>query len=246
MYENRVYREYMLHTEMRNFIVKLCETELFIQIPNDYFNEEFIGYCWQTVAQNRKWLEKYIKRNPEYKCSMSPVLLDEDAPYITRLMDIAARRAGVGPMATVAGAFCQILGDKIKEKYQIRNLTIENGGDVYVYSEEDIVALIWLGRDSIFSDCKIRISKKYSPVGICTSSGVHGHSYSQGYADSVTIVSKDVVIADALATAFCNEIRCKEDISKVLKQIQEYSEIIGAIVIYEDSLGICGNIELVK
>jgi ApbE superfamily uncharacterized protein (UPF0280 family) len=46
-----------------------------------------------------------------------------------------------------------------------------------------------------------------SVLGICTSSATVGPSISLGIADAVTIFSRDVALADAWATAVCNEIR---------------------------------------
>lgn len=44
-------------------------------------------------------------------------------------------------------------------------------------------------------------------LGICTSSATVGPSISFGIADAVTIFSHDVALADAWATAVCNDIR---------------------------------------
>jgi hypothetical protein len=44
-------------------------------------------------------------------------------------------------------------------------------------------------------------------LGICTSSATVGPSVSFGTADAVTIFARDVALADAWATAICNEIR---------------------------------------
>ena len=46
-----------------------------------------------------------------------------------------------------------------------------------------------------------------SVLGICTSSATVGPSISFGIADAVTIFSRDVALADAWATAVCNQIR---------------------------------------
>jgi ApbE superfamily uncharacterized protein (UPF0280 family) len=53
-------------------------------------------------------------------------------------------------------------------------------------------------------------------LGICTSSATVGPSISFGIADAVTVFSHDVALADAWATAICNEIR-PDDTSVLLR-----------------------------
>jgi hypothetical protein len=53
-------------------------------------------------------------------------------------------------------------------------------------------------------------------LGVCTSSATVGPSISLGIADAVTVFSHDVALADAWATAVCNEIR-PDDTSVLLR-----------------------------
>jgi hypothetical protein len=65
-------------------------------------------------------------------------------------------------------------------------------------------------------------------LGICTSSATVGPSISFGVADAVTIFSHDVALADAWATAVCNEIR--QDDQSVVERIDP-NQVVGLFAI---------------
>jgi uncharacterized protein len=70
-----------------------------------------------------------------------------------------------------------------------------------------------------------------SVLGICTSSASVGPSISFGVADAVTIFSRNVALADAWATAVCNQIR--PDDHSVLDQINP-NDVRGVFAIMGD------------
>ena len=65
-----------------------------------------------------------------------------------------------------------------------------------------------------------------------------------GKADAVMIVCSDVILADTYATAFANTIQTAEDVQTCIEKIREQEDILAAIAIKDDKLGICGNFEL--
>ena len=54
----------------------------------------------------------------------------------------------------------------------------------------------------------------------------------------------DVILADTYATAFANTIQTAEDVQTCIEKIREQEDILAAIAIKDDKLGICGNFEL--
>ena len=60
----------------------------------------------------------------------------------------------------------------------------------------------------------------------------------------VMIVCSDVILADTYATAFANTIQTAEDVQTCIEKIREQEDILAAIAIKDDKLGICGNFEL--
>ena len=63
-------------------------------------------------------------------------------------------------------------------------------------------------------------------------------------ADAVMIVCRDVKAADTYATAFANKIQTTGDIPECISQIRQRHDILAAIAIKDDKIGICGQFEL--
>jgi len=84
------------------------------------------------------------------------------------------------------------------------------------------------------------------PLGICTSSATVGPSLSLGKADAVCIVSKNTALADAMATSVGNSVKCKDDIREALEYAVSIPNIIGAVIIIDDAVGVKGDLQLIK
>ena len=95
-----------------------------------------------------------------------------------------------------------------------------------------------------FKDLALKIKPASHPIGICTSSGTVGHSLSFGKADAATVVSEDVYLSDAAATALGNRVRTHEDISSAIEWIKGIAGIKGALIIVDNRMGAWGEIEL--
>ncbi len=187
----------------------------------------------------REELKAYIRRNPAFARSFVPVDVGEDAPLVVRLMASSAARAGVGPMAAVAGAIAQVVGEALGDE-----VIVENGGDVYIKSRRERVVTVYAG-DSPFS---MRVGIRLPPGvwGVATSSGTLGHSFSRGRADAAVVVARCSAVADAFATALGNRISRPEDMEAALDWVLSFGEVVGALAVVGDRLGACGDIELVR
>ena len=84
----------------------------------------------------------------------------------------------------------------------------------------------------------------HAPLGICTSSGTVGPSLSFGKADAVMIICKNCALADTYATAFANEIKTTDDIAPCIEKIGKTKDILAAICIKDDKIGIHGIFDL--
>ena len=60
-------------------------------------------------------------------------------------MALAGQAAGVGPMAAVAGAVCEAVAAGVGDG--VRELILENGGDLYVASARERIIGIFAGKD---------------------------------------------------------------------------------------------------
>ena len=179
------------------------------------FRETFAAILAETPAHAaaakegmiaaRQVLEGYIARDPFFASTCFPYEPDTDEPLI-RHMAAAAASAGVGPMATVAGAIAAAgIGAMINAGARFG--VIDNGGDIALVSDRDVRVGVHAGTAPLSDKIAFVVPPQKEPFGICTSSATVGPSISFGVADAVTIFAPDPLIADAWATAVCNRIR---------------------------------------
>jgi len=238
-YVERWYRKYMQAGDLVSFSVKVKESDLFIFAEKDLKKE-----AEACLLRERRNLEAYIRYDPRFAKSLTPVPVPSFAPWICRRMGWAAQEAGVGPMAAVAGAINEAIAEELLPFSP--ELIIENGGDLLVASSRDRLVAVYAGEDSPFS---FRIGIRLrggSTWGVATSSGKVGPSLSFGHADAVVVVAKSAALADAWATSLANRVRRREDVTSVLRLARRITSLEGVVVIFEDLLGVEGNIELEK
>ena len=239
MYEERFYRSIAKPDDLICYEVKFRETDLLCCTRTD-----LRGYLENRVFFYRHQLEEYIGQKPPFRESLEPVDDDLFAPPIAREMILASARVGVGPMATVAGAIAEFLGRDIG--LLTDDYIIENGGDICLRTAKERHILVH-AKDSPFSErLAIRLKAKKTPYGVCTSSGTVGPSLSFGHADAVCIVADSALLADGLATCVGNIVKQKGDISAAIDKGKAFPGVIGILIIVGDSLGIWGDIEIIR
>jgi uncharacterized protein len=238
-YVVRAYRDFAPRARFTAFSVKVKETDLFIRAGRDLSDQAF-----QAVRACREQIEGYIRRNPDFRTSLKPLPQDPGAPPIVGGMIEAARRAGVGPMAGVAGAVAEYVGRALKA--HSREVIVENGGDIYLHATHPVLVSIFAGRSPLSGKLGIRIRPEETPCGVCTSSGTVGPSLSFGSTDAVTVRAASTVLADAAATALGNRIRKPEEIEPALERAGEIEGVQGVVVILGDRIGLWGDLELVR
>ena len=239
MYEERRYRSISNPKDLLCYEVKLQETDLLCCTDRDL--SKFIG---ERVLFYRHQLEVYIRQRPEFRESLSPLQADDFAPEIAREMIEASARVGVGPMATVAGAIAEYVGRDITPL--TGEYIIENGGDIYLKTGHERVALIY-AKDSPYSQkIGVKLKGRDMPYGVCTSSGTVGPSLSFGKADAVCIVGNSALFADGLATYVGNIVKKKSDIATAIEKGKTFPDVIGILIVLGDHLGIWGDLEIVR
>jgi ApbE superfamily uncharacterized protein (UPF0280 family) len=201
---------------------------------------ELSGEANEALLEARARIEREIALNPYFLTSYVPLEPRPGAPEPVSWMYGAARAAGVGPMAAVAGAVAQYVGRALLKRSS--EVVVENGGDIYVASEKERLAAIFAG-DSPLS-MKIALKVPPGEWGICTSAGRVGPSVSYGQADAAVILSKDAALADAAATALGNRLRAEEDIAGALTYAMEIPGVLGAVAVMGGKLGAAGAVEL--
>jgi hypothetical protein len=239
MYEERTYRNLVKTDDLVTFQVIVKETDLLIRAAKDISRE-----ARESVLKYRHQIETYIKRNPPFQGSLSPLMDDPYAPGIIREMIRTSQVAQVGPMAAVAGAMAESVSRDLFKLSQ--EVIVENGGDIYLATSRERTIGIYAGTSPLSLKLGILIEPEDSPLGICTSSGTVGHSLSFGKADAVCILSKSAALADAAATAVGNRVQEGKDIDRGLEKGKEIEGVLGTLIIVGEKIGVWGKIRLAK
>ena len=227
-----------------SFTTGYKETDLWIGIDPNSFKEEMKAFCLERIKSYRSELEIYLAIDPEYGLALKPYQTNQYAPDLAIRMAAVAKKAGVGPMAAVAGAIAQQLGNDLTDHFRINEMAIENGGDIYLRLINPLILSIFAGNSPLSEKIGIEIPKGTGIIGVCTSSGTVGPSLSFGKADAVMVACKDTALADAWATSLGNRVQTAEDIDVVLKSTELIKEIRSIVIICDGKVGIRGIFDL--
>jgi ApbE superfamily uncharacterized protein (UPF0280 family) len=181
------------------------------------------------ILAARQAVEACIARDPFFSATFDPYTPDSEDPVIARMAG-AARKAGVGPMAAVAGVIAWA-GIEAMEEAGAAFGVIDNGGDIALISDRPVRVGVHAGSAPASNRIAFVVPPQEIILGICTSSATVGPSISLGIADAVTVFSRDVALSDAWATAVCNAIR--PDDRSVLELINP-AEVEGVFAVMGD------------
>jgi len=243
-FEERTYRTQFNSERFSGFEIKFKETDLWIGVDPDSFDNGMKEVAKIKAEKLRKRFDNYIQSEPFFKKSLKPFQPSEDAPGEAIEMFLAAEKAGIGPMSAVAGLFAREIGDELLKNFTISELVVENGGDIYVLLRDELLLSVFAGESILSERIGLVIPPGNNKLGICTSAGTVGPSLSYGKADAVVVVCEDILLADALATAFGNKVKSPEHVEEVIKQAENFPEIQSLLVICEDKIGIKGENEI--
>ena len=209
--------------------------------------EDGIETAISSIKRHLLLLEEYIKAHPPFLFSLNPVTVEDVAPDVARLMAQASEKAGVGPMAAVAGVLADLAVQHMVAA-GCRVAVVEDGGEVAAISDQPIDIAFAAGDEPLSREMGFRL--KEFPVGVATSSGRFSHAFSFGDADAVTVFAVDAGLADAAATAVANLIS-GDNVSGVIKlgieRALSINGVKGVFILYRGTVGKAGQIpELIK
>jgi uncharacterized protein len=236
-YQPRSYRHLIEDKDLVSFTVTVKETDLFIRAAYNLQRKAL-----RLIEKYRGQLERYIDKNPEFLTSLKPLTVTPSAPRIALDMIEAGNKVGVGPMAAVAGAVAEYVGRELLEFSP--EIIIENGGDIFLVISHKITVGIYAGDSPLTGKIGLEIIPQDTPMGICTSSGTVGHSFSRGKADAVVILAESAVLADAAATAICNRVNSPDDVQEAIKFGTAIEGLNGIVIILGETVGVWGNVKL--
>jgi ApbE superfamily uncharacterized protein (UPF0280 family) len=237
MYQPRDYRKYVNATGLCSFTVTFKESDLHISAQTDLAQKALL-----LVRRYYQTIENYILAHPYFHAALVPVEVESSAPSIILDMAAAGSRAGVGPMAAVAGAMAQYVGTELGLFSE--EVIVENGGDIYIKCSRERIVSIYAGESPLSGKIGLKIAPESTPAGICTSSGTVGPSLSFGKTDAAIALAGSAILADAAATAVGNAVSTAADIAKGIALAQGISGVTGAVIIKEAAIGVWGNVEL--
>ena len=130
MFTERTYRTQFNTERFSGFEVDYKETDLWIGVDPVSFKTEMKEVALSKIKSLRENLDNYIKEEPFFKKSLKPFQTSDDAPPEAKEMAAAAEKAGIGPMAVVAGLFAHEVGKELIQNFAVEEMIVENGGDI--------------------------------------------------------------------------------------------------------------------
>jgi len=236
MYQERFYRKQV--SSKFSLEISYQESDLYISSDreiNKSIADKILKKYYEEIAC-------YIKNNPRFMSSLSPLEDDSKAPGIIKDMIECAHISGIGPFSSVAGAIAQYVGNELCS--YASEVIVENGGDIFFKICQDKRVGVYLGKDFKQPLMQLKIKKNKSAFGLASSSGCFGHSLSFGKADLVTVLAKNAIIADGFATAFTNCIQKEEDTQRVFDIAKKSPFIDGVLIALEGKIFLWGDIQL--
>ena len=250
--------------DLRTFEVRIGESDLLISAERPL--PELAERALRLVRAD---LEAYLARDSEFERTLVPREALDGAPPIVRQMAEAARVCGVGPMAAVAGAVAQAVGeallaapgrglrlpraqswgearDSASSLPGSKQVIVENGGDIFLYTVRPRVAAVYAGASPLSGKLGLKVSRLNQPLGLCTSSGTVGPSLSFGKADAAIVLAESAALADAAATALGNRVKTAHDVEPALAAVSQIPGIYGLAAIIGEHLGAWGEMEFVR
>ena len=105
-YQRRFYRDWVKANGLHLTHIMEKETDLQI-LTNKPLDKNFVK---ERINMYRWDIENYIDRDRRFLVALKPIAVELGAPPIVKEMFEQAKKANVGPMATVAGAVAEFLG----------------------------------------------------------------------------------------------------------------------------------------
>ena len=238
MHQERTYRNLIDSPKLTPYKVVVKETDLMV-----YTATKLEVETRELVLEHRGYVEAFIRSHPDFAKTLVPWQFDGPAPGIIVDMIKAARNAGVGPMAAIAGAVAEQVGHGLLKL--TNQVIIENGGDIFIKTNSSVTVGIFAGESPLSLRIGIRLNTRSKAEAVCTSSGTIGHSHSQGKADAVCVVADSCPIADAAATSIGNLIDSPADIDSAIKTGRRIGELKGIVAIVGEKIGMWGDLEVI-
>ncbi|MGA3290081.1 MAG: UPF0280 family protein [Candidatus Bathyarchaeia archaeon] len=203
--------------------------------------QKAIQVAVESIKRNRQELEIYVRANPKFFYTLTPIPAPEK-PLVAKLMALATEKAGVGPMAAVAGVIADLaVNDMTREGCEVA--VVEDGGEISAISNTSVDVAVSAGDEPLSKRFGFRLTE--FPIGVATSSGRFSHALSFGDAEAATVFCKNASLADAAATAVGNVVKGENAQAAIKVGINKglsIEGVEGVLIIYKGQVGTGGKI----
>jgi ApbE superfamily uncharacterized protein (UPF0280 family) len=205
-------------------------------------DEEYLKEVKDAVFEAREIIEAKIWEDPFFGMTYDPYEASEKDDLLIRRMCGASQTAGVGPMASVAGAVAACALERIYAE-GCRYAILDNGGDIAICSDRDVVVGINQNNPKLPA-LAFRIPAREGMFSVCSSSGRIGPSVSFGESEIAVVFADDPVLADACATAAGNLTGdcSSESVSFAARSVSRMKGVDGCAIFCGDSVALHGDV----
>ena len=151
-YKRRFYQDWYKEGGLYKHSVSYKETQVCVLADRQL--EE--GFIYEKIKRYRSQIEGYICKERRFLTSLKPLPVELNAAPIVKEMSLAAKKANVGPMASVAGAIAMFLVKDLARR-KLRDVIVENGGDIYMITRSPRIIGIYSGKSRFWKGLKIKI-----------------------------------------------------------------------------------------
>ena len=244
MYEVRTYRE-NLNTDRFEYIRIIDEeSDLYLGFEKSGIRKVNESLIREELNKLRSILKIYILKNPNFIKSLKPIDIEEGDPLLIKKLKETGNITDTGPMTGVAGLIAEQICLFALKEFGLKEVIVENGGDVCMKIESELNLAISAGKNLGLNNRGLKILPSDKVIGICSSSGIFGHSFSCGKADLFTVVSHDTTLSDAWATSLANKVKTKNDIQNLCNDLPD--NVHGLLAIKDDVIAYKGKYKLVE
>ena len=126
--------------------------------------QKAIQVAVESIKRNRQELEIYVRANPKFFYTLTPIPAPEK-PLVAKLMALATEKAGVGPMAAVAGVIADLaVNDMTREGCEVA--VVEDGGEISAISNTSVDVAVSAGDEPLSKRFGFRLTE--FPIGVAT------------------------------------------------------------------------------
>ncbi len=218
------------------------ETDLWVAVSREYSVKDVEVCTLQRIKHYRNIIENHIRRQPEFRTSLVPVFAITDVEPVIAEMYRASSAAFTGPMAAVAGAIAQFVCNDLIHEFNLAEVVVENGGDIFLKLDSEATISVYAGTSSLSEKISLLLKPEETPLSVCTSSATIGHAFSMGKADACMIACQSGALADAYATQFCNKVKSKDQVLEITETALRKPEILSVVIIMDDMVGLGGKL----